>query len=195
MRIKFAGAPIALGFHMSDIVPYVPADNTQPRIVVQPSPDPQWQQRELIREHVRHLAWLMDKAFVIPGTQIRIGIDPLLGLIPILGDIISMCIGGYLILLASRLGLPRTVITRMTLNVAIDAVLGAVPLVGDVLDAVWRANSRNAALLERALADPKAAGRSSAWYLVGLSLLLIAVLTGVILLAIWMFKLLVRAVG
>jgi hypothetical protein len=180
---------------MSDIVPYVPDDKTQPRIIVQPSPDPQWREREAIREHVRRLAWLLDSAFVIPGTQFRVGVDPLLGLIPILGDLVSFLISSYLILLASKLGLPRAVIYRMLLNTGIDAVLGAIPIVGDVLDAAWRANAKNAALLEKALADPKAASRSSLWYLIGLSLLLIALLTGAILLTVWSFKLLVRALS
>ena len=180
---------------MSDIVPYIPDDKTQPRIIVQPAPDPHWREREAIREHVRHLAWLLDSAFVIPGTTYRIGVDPLLGLIPILGDLISFLISSYLILLASRLGLPRAVIYRMLLNVGIDAVLGAIPIIGDVLDAMWRANTRNAVLLEKALADPKAASRSSIWYLIGLSLLLIVLLAGAILLTIWLFKLLVRAAG
>lgn len=180
---------------MSDIVPYVPDDKTQPRIIVQPAPDPHWKDREAIREHVKQLAWFLDSAFVVPGTNFRIGVDPLLGLIPIIGDLISFLISSYLILLASRMGLPRPVIYRMLLNVGIDTVLGAIPFVGDMFDAAWRANSKNAALMERALADPKAASRSSAWYLVGLSLLLIGMLVGSIFLTVWLVKLIARAIG
>jgi hypothetical protein len=177
---------------MSDIVPR-PADPPPPRIIVQPSPDPNWQERESTREHVRRLAWLLDSAFVIPGTKYRIGVDPILGLIPVLGDLISMAIGGYLIILAGRVGVPRSVIARMMLNVGTDAVLGAVPLAGDVLDAAWRANAKNAALLERALADPKATARASRWYLLGMSALFVGITVGAIVLMVWLVRLLIRA--
>src|SRR5262245_30374539 len=107
---------------MSDLVPYSGPTQSQPqpRIIVQPSQDPHWERREVVREHVRHLAWLLDSAFSIPGTNIRVGIDPLLGLIPVLGDIIGFLLGGYIILLAAGLGVPRIVLARMWLNVAVD---------------------------------------------------------------------------
>jgi hypothetical protein len=164
-----------------------------PRIIVEPAPDPNWQEREATREHVRRLAWLLDSAFVIPGTNYRIGLDPILGLIPIVGDLIGMAIGSYLILLASRVGVPRPVIARMMLNVGTDAVLGVVPVAGDVLDAAWRANAKNAALLERALADPKAAARASRWYLLGMSALFVGITVGAIVLMVWLVKLVIGA--
>src|SRR4051794_36166438 len=102
---------------MSDLVPHPAANQPQPRIVVQPSQDPLWERREAVREHVRHLAWLMDGAFHIPGTKVRVGIDPLLGLIPVIGDFIGMLVGGYIIWLAAGLGIPRVVVARMWLNV------------------------------------------------------------------------------
>jgi hypothetical protein len=170
-----------------------PADQPPPRIIVQPSQDPNWQERETAREQVRRLAWLLDSAFVIPGTNFRIGLDPILGLIPVLGDLISMAIGGYLIVLAGRIGVPRPVLARMFLNLGTDAVLGAVPVAGDVLDAAWRANAKNAALLERSLADPKGTARASIWYLIGLSALFIGITVGTIVLLVWLVRLLLRA--
>lgn len=180
---------------MSDLVPYSGPSQPepQPRIVVQPSQDPNWERREAVREHVRRLAWLLDNAFVIPGTRIRVGIDPLLGLIPVLGDIISMLIGGYIIFLAAGLGVSRVVLARMWLNIAVDTVIGSIPLAGDVLDAAWKANQMNADLLDRALNDPKGTARRSAWYLAGLIVLLIGLTAAVVFLLVWLIGLLVRA--
>ena len=114
-----------------------------------------------MREQVRHLAWILDSAYEIPGTKFRVGIDPLIGLIPILGELISVAIGGYIIMLATRIGIPRPILLRMMANLAIDAVLGAIPIVGDVLDAAWRANAKNAKLLDQAMTDPRSTARSS----------------------------------
>jgi hypothetical protein len=171
----------------------VPSNEPPTRIIVQSSQDPHFEDRERARGQVRQLAWFLDSAFVIPGTKYRIGLDPIIGLIPFVGDLIAMGIGSYLVLTAARLGVPRAVVLRMLLNVGTDVVLGAVPVVGDVLDAAWRANAKNAALLERALADPKKTGRSSAWMLVGLSLLLLALTAGAVLLTIWLAKLIIGA--
>ncbi len=178
---------------MSDLIPHSSASPPQPRIVVQPSQDPNWEHREAVREHVRHIAWLLDGAFVIPGTNARIGLDPLLGLIPVIGDLIGLIAGGYIVILAASLGVPRVVLMRMWLNVAIDAVLGTIPVIGDLLDAAWRANLMNAELLDRALDDPKATARRSGWYLVGLFLLLIVVTAGVVWVIIWLIGLLIQA--
>jgi hypothetical protein len=145
------------------------------------------------RTVVRQLAWFLDNAIEIPGTRYRIGFDALIGLIPILGDLIGLLIGSYIVLSAARLGLPRTVVLRMLVNLGIDVVVGAVPLAGDVLDAAWKANARNARLFEQAMDDPKAAGRSSFWALLGLFTLLIALIVGSILLSIWLVKLLFGA--
>jgi hypothetical protein len=182
---------------MSDLVPYSGPSQPQPqpRIIVQPSHDPNWERREAVREHVRRLAWLLDSAFVIPGTKVRVGIDPLLGLIPVLGDIIGLIAGSYIILLAASLGVPRVVLARMWLNVAIDTVVGSIPLVGDVLDAAWKANQMNADLLDRALDDPKGTARRSAWYLAGLTVLLIGLSAAVVYLLVWLIGLLVRAIS
>src|SRR4051794_31023830 len=119
----------------------LPPSNEPPvRIIVPGSAPPAAVvERDQIRDHVRHLAWLLDSAFEIPGTRIRIGLDPLIGLIPVLGDLIGMLLGGYIVLLAGRLGAPRVVLMRMLLNVLIDSVLGSVPIAGDFLDAAWKA--------------------------------------------------------
>lgn len=93
------------------------------------------------------LATLLDTAFVVPGTQIRFGVDALIGLIPGIGDVITTLLALYVVREARELGAPRLLIARMLGNVAIDGLVGAVPLVGDAFDVVWRANRRNIRLL------------------------------------------------
>ena len=97
------------------------------------------------------LAQLMDGAFLIPGTKIRVGLDALIGLVPVVGDLISSIISSYLIWEARQLGASRWVIGRMIANTTIDTVFGAVPIVGDAFDVVFRANLKNLALLRRHL--------------------------------------------
>lgn len=91
----------------------------------------------------------MDAAIVVPGTNIRLGADALIGLFPGVGDLISASISGFIILEARRLGAPRRLVARMVGNVAIDALGGAVPLIGDLFDVAFRANLRNTQLLRR----------------------------------------------
>jgi hypothetical protein len=105
-------------------------------------------------ERVENLSRLLDVAYGIPGTKLRFGLDALLGLVPIAGDVASAALSAYLIYEARRLGLPRTAIARMIGNVAFDAVLGAVPLFGDIFDVFWRANIRNVRILRRHLGEP-----------------------------------------
>jgi hypothetical protein len=93
------------------------------------------------------LATLMDTAFVIPGTEVRFGLDALIGLVPGIGDAIATVISLFIVSEARALGAPRTLIARMLANVALDGLVGAVPLAGDMFDVAFRANRRNMALL------------------------------------------------
>lgn len=97
------------------------------------------------------LATLMDAALVIPGTNVRIGFDALIGLVPGIGDLASAAISGFIIVEARRLGAPRWLLARMAGNVAVDAVGGAIPIVGDLFDVAFRANLKNVRLLRRHL--------------------------------------------
>jgi hypothetical protein len=172
-----------------------PLPNDPPVRIVVPGSQrpPDAGERERARASAREIAWWLDSAFVIPGTNFRVGFDALIGLIPVLGDLVGMLVGGYLVTTAARLGVPRAVLLRMLLNVGTDVVLGAVPVAGDVLDAAWRANAKNARLLEQALADPKATGRSSFWVVLGMLAAVIALGVGGILLTVWLVRLLIRA--
>ena len=89
------------------------------------------------------LAPLLDNAVVIPGTNRRIGLDAIIGLVPGIGDAVSAALSSYIIWEARQLGLPRWKIARMVGNMAMDGVLGAVPFVGDLFDAGYKANARN----------------------------------------------------
>ncbi|MGK7952793.1 MAG: DUF4112 domain-containing protein [Xenococcaceae cyanobacterium] len=100
-------------------------------------------------KRIRRIATLLDTAFGIPGTKFRIGLDPILGLIPGGGDLITAGISAYMIYLATRFGLKKEEIGKMIGNVAIETFLGTVPLVGDVFDAYFKANIRNLEILEK----------------------------------------------
>lgn len=137
-------------------------------------------------DRVRALARLLDAAVRVPGTNLRFGLDAVLGLVPGVGDLAGAAASGYIVLAAARLGAPAAVLLRMLLNAAIDAVVGTVPLLGDLFDFGWRANTRNVALLERHLADPRGARAAS-------RTVVLAVLAGLVLLAIGAFLLLAAA--
>ena len=107
--------------------------------------------REL--QNLRRFAHLLDETFRIPIIGYRIGLEPILGLIPVVGDISGFIVSGYLIVRAARLGVPRSLVARMVGNAAIDAVVGSIPVVGDIFDFFWKVNKRNVRLLERHLAS------------------------------------------
>lgn len=100
---------------------------------------------------IRKLSRLMDTAIGIPGTKFRIGLDPIIGLIPGAGDLISTSFSAYIIYLATRFGIPSKDLQRMILNIGLEAVVGTVPLVGDLFDAYYKSNIRNLAILEKHL--------------------------------------------
>ncbi len=150
---------------------------------------------EQIRRLVAFLSQLMDSSFELPGLRWRFGLDALVGLIPVVGDAVTTMVSLAIISLAGRLGLPRITLARMTLNVMIDLVIGAVPLVGDVFDVWWKANLRNARLLEARLADPNFGSRRARtgdWLFVAAMILgvvavfvAIVAVAGFVLVAIW----------
>jgi hypothetical protein len=105
-------------------------------------------------QRVRQLAKLLDEAILIPGINKRIGLDPIIGLIPGGGDTITMLMSGYIVLESARLGLPRATLVQMVGNILIDALTGTIPVVGDLFDVVSKANMRNLKLLDAHVAEP-----------------------------------------
>jgi hypothetical protein len=142
---------------------------------------------------VRALAKLLDEAIRLPGTNIRVGLDAVLGLIPGAGDVAGALLSAVVLVRAAGLGAPSPVLARMVGNVAIDALVGAVPLLGDLFDIGWKANTRNVRLLERYLETPAAATRSSRAVVAGLLLLLVLAVAGGVALAILVVRALISA--
>jgi hypothetical protein len=124
---------------------------------------------------LRKIAELLDAAFVVPGTSYRIGLDPILGLIPGLGDVVSPLFTIAILWQARDLRLPRVVQLRMMFNVAVDAMLGTVPVIGDLFDFAWKANLRNLALLERHATGVRRAAAGDWLFVTLLTLAVVAV--------------------
>lgn len=103
-------------------------------------------------DRLRRLAWLLDSSIGIPGTRFSIGLDALIGLVPLIGDFIGVAFSALIVLEAARLGVGRRILARMALNVALEGLIGVVPLAGDLFDAAWKANQRNVRLLDEWLA-------------------------------------------
>ncbi|MBC7824505.1 MAG: DUF4112 domain-containing protein [Candidatus Parcubacteria bacterium] len=104
---------------------------------------------------LRSLAHILDNAIPIPGTPYRIGIDPIVGLLPGGGDLVMAAFSVYIVWESARLGLPRSTVTRMVSNLVFDTVIGSVPVAGDLFDVTWKANSKNVRLLEAHLDSPQ----------------------------------------
>lgn len=100
-------------------------------------------------ERIAQLSRVMDSMVGIPGTNVRLGVDALLGLVPVIGDVLSQAISTYLIWEARKLGVSRFTMARMIGNTLLDTVVGAVPFAGDLFDVAFRANMKNLRLLER----------------------------------------------
>ena len=97
-------------------------------------------------ERVTHA---LDELVGIPGTPVKVGLDPIVGLIPVVGDVISGIVGAWVIAEAARFGIPRIVLARMTVNLVVDLAIGLIPFLGDIYDFAFRSNSRNLALFRR----------------------------------------------
>jgi hypothetical protein len=116
-----------------------------------PSSDPQ---REAMVATAELLAKILDTTVKIPGTPFYVGLDPLLGLIPGIGDMLANLIGTVILILAARLHLPQIIITRMSVNLLINGTIGAIPVLGDLFSIWFRSHARNAELLRRAATQP-----------------------------------------
>ncbi|MDT7527650.1 DUF4112 domain-containing protein [Sphingopyxis sp. SE2] len=104
-----------------------------------------------LRKRVETLEILLERSFVIPGINRPVGLDAIVGLVPVVGDVIAATMGAYLIWEARNLGMPKWKIWRMIGNLGVDTALGAVPLVGDVFDFFFRSNTRNLKIIKKHL--------------------------------------------
>ncbi len=142
-------------------------------------------------EALRRISRLLDSAFVVPGTSYRFGLDPILGLVPGIGDLVSPLFTIGILWQGHDLGLPRIVQLRMIFNAAIDTLVGAVPLVGDLFDFAWKANDMNLALLEQHAYEERHASVGDWIFVVGLTLLVLIMAAIPFVLAVYV----IRAVG
>ena len=135
-------------------------------------------------------AWqrLLDEAFRVPGTRIRFGWDPLVGLVPWAGDVLTALMGLAILVSAHRLRVPGVVQVRMLLNLMLDLVIGLVPFVGDVADVFWKANTKNMTLLERHAASPMPATAGDWWFVTGVTALVFSLAALPLFLLYWLLN-------
>lgn len=120
------------------------------QISPQPSHPPAEARISTLRR-LRRLSNILDNAIPIPGTSYRIGIDPIIGLLPGGGDFLGTALSAYIVLEAAKMGVSRTTLQQMVWNIIVDTLSGTVPVLGDLLDVTWKANTKNMALLEEHL--------------------------------------------
>lgn len=102
-----------------------------------------------VRRRVEAMETLLERAFTVPGTSYRVGLDAIVGLVPVVGDVVTTAMGAWIVWEARNLGMSRFQIARMAANVGVDTLIGMVPLVGDLFDLAFRSNSRNLRTLKR----------------------------------------------
>jgi hypothetical protein len=129
--------------------------------------------------HINMLAKLMDAQFTLPGTNIKFGLDALLGLVPGAGDISTFAVSGYMVMIMAKNGASGFVLVRMILNILIDAIIGAVPIIGDLFDVAFKANMRNMKLMQQYYTEGR--HRGSAWKLIiPILLIVFLIIVGII---------------
>lgn len=142
--------------------------------------------RQALVEAADLLAKVLDTTVRIPGTSLYLGLDPLIGLIPGIGDVLANLIGTVMLGMAARLEVPRIVIIRMSLNLLINGVVGAVPILGDLFSVWFRSNSRNADLLRQAATQSARRTHADWTYVVGIIGGTVVLLLGLVAFVLWM---------
>ncbi len=143
--------------------------------------------REALQRASDFLAKILDTALPIPGTRIRLGLDPIIGLLPGVGDALASVVGSAIVVMASQLQVPKIVMARMSLNVMVNGVVGTIPVVGDVFSIWFRSNARNAELLRRHSTSHRRPSTSSDWaFVAGIISGTLAVILGAIATILWL---------
>lgn len=104
-----------------------------------------------VRRRIEAMEAVLEGLFVIPGTKRRVGLDSLVGLIPVVGDLATAAMGGWIIWEARNLGMPKWQLARMAANVGVDTLIGAIPFAGDVFDFLFKSNTKNLRIIRRHL--------------------------------------------
>ena len=136
-------------------------------------------------EIAKYVANLLDRRFTIPGTSIRIGLDPIVGLIPGVGDTIASLAGTFILFLAAQAQLPKIVLVRMSLNIALNGMIGAIPILGDLFSVWFKSNVRNVELLEQYAVGDRRTSTAGDWVfviglLLGIFFLIVSAVVGIV---------------
>ena len=147
---------------------------------------------DIILKRLRTLTHVLDNAIPIPGTPYRVGLDPLLGMIPAGGDIAGAAVSAYIVVSAAKLGLPRESLVRMVMNILLEVFVGTVPVLGDLFDVAWKANVKNMELLDIHMKTPKKGKKADKWFVFLLVGGLMLAVVGAIALGVTLMTLLFR---
>ena len=145
-------------------------------------------------QRLRALSHLLDNAIPIPGLG-RIGLDPILGLLPGGGDLFAGLLSAYIVIEGARLGAPAASLTRMVFNILLEVLLGTAPVVGDLFDAAWKANAKNVALLEAHMQNPQPSRQADKRFVILLIAGLFAAIIGVATLSLWLLRWVLGGMG
>ena len=138
-------------------------------------PPEEKRKRTALEPIFKWLAYIMDDVVRVPGTQFRFGLDPLLGLIPGIGDTSSALVSAFALIQAVRLGVPKILLVRMALNVLVNEVIGVVPVVGDAFSFWFKSNARNYEIIKHHRLGTTAPKRSDWLFVIGILLLLFVI--------------------
>jgi hypothetical protein len=138
-------------------------------------------------ERLRTLRRLLDEVFRVPGTNFRFGWDPVIGLVPGIGDLVAGLYSCAILFQAHRMRIPAIVQLRMLMNVGIDVLMGIVPIVGDVADAFWKSSTRNFRLLERHAGPERPPTRGDWLFVIGVVTVVLMMAAVPFLVLIWLF--------
>ncbi|MBE9061555.1 DUF4112 domain-containing protein [cf. Phormidesmis sp. LEGE 11477] len=136
-------------------------------------------------KRLQQMSHVLDKAIAIPGSDIRVGLDPILGLLPGGGDVVTGLLSVYIVFEAAKMGLPAQTLGRMSFNILLDVLSGMVPVLGDLFDVGWKANSQNVALIEKHVAAPKPSRAADKVFAVLVIVGLVVLVVGVAALSVW----------
>jgi hypothetical protein len=158
-------------------------------------PPEEKEQRQQLEPLFKWLALIMDEFVRLPGTNFRFGLDPLMGLLPGIGDIGAMLISAMALIAAARRGLPKILLARMSINVLINEAVGIIPVIGDAFSFWFKSNARNYELLKRHTAAPRRSNRSD-WIFVGLVLFaLFLILAASLAVSLWLLHEMAKLFG
>jgi hypothetical protein len=140
-------------------------------------------------QKLRKISDLWDRSLSVPGTNFKVGLESLVGLLPVGGDVIGILLSVYILFQAIQFRLPSSILFRMLFNILLDGVVGSVPIVGDIFDTTWKANTKNVNLLEAHIREPVKSQKTNKWFLLaffGAIALVVVSLISISILLVWL---------